>query len=55
MKILCARCGKYLGKKKPMENKYVTYTICKKCREKEFNKLGIPIGMKVEQEHIRKS
>jgi hypothetical protein len=55
MKIVCAWCGKHLGKKEPTENKHVTHTICKKCREKELNKFEISIGMNVEQEYIRKS
>ena len=38
MKVACAWCGKYLGKKEPLENKRVTHTICKKCGEKELKK-----------------
>jgi len=34
MKRVCAWCGKFLGEKKPLEDKSVTHSICNKCLKK---------------------
>ena len=33
MSIICSWCLKVLGEKEPKENKYISHSICDKCKE----------------------